>query len=293
MSTLYQLKGRVGRGLRQAYAYFLTSNSTITTEAEQRLTYVKTFTALGSGYDLARRDMEMRGHGTVFGEEQSGAWDIGLDLQASMLSAAVEAIQQELIMCAPDTRVEVGDELEALGVRVGPLPAAADVNAISRWEARLTEEVVKELNGMAEVAAPVRKGAKKLPATIAEAPVEEAKPRRKAKIEPAQGTADAGADFCRRILSASSAAEITDIVTRFARIVNTVTPYPFAHAPLCSSNRPFLHRDANCAYRGPDCWSSWSAVIASAWLRADWASPSCTEGNSPSRAIVGEAVLSL
>ncbi|KAJ1430859.1 P-loop containing nucleoside triphosphate hydrolase protein, partial [Ochromonadaceae sp. CCMP2298] len=94
MSTLYQLKGRVGRGLRQAYAYFLTSNSTITTEAEQRLTYVKTFTALGSGYDLARRDMEMRGHGTVFGEEQSGARDIGLDLQASMLSAAVETIQQ-------------------------------------------------------------------------------------------------------------------------------------------------------------------------------------------------------
>eukprot|EP01035_Chromulina_nebulosa_P017289 gene17289-22825_t len=82
ISALYQLRGRVGRSDRQAYCCLLTNQTSLTVEAEQRLTYLKTFTALGSGYDLSRRDMEMRGHGTLFGSEQSGAKDIGIDLQS-------------------------------------------------------------------------------------------------------------------------------------------------------------------------------------------------------------------
>jgi len=62
ISSLYQLRGRVGRSNRQAYAYVMTSqNVSLTPEAEQRLLYLQTFTALGSGYELSRRDMEMRG----------------------------------------------------------------------------------------------------------------------------------------------------------------------------------------------------------------------------------------
>ena len=57
MSALYQLRGRVGRSPRQAYAYFMTNTTSMTIEAESRLTYLQTFTALGSGYDLSRRDM--------------------------------------------------------------------------------------------------------------------------------------------------------------------------------------------------------------------------------------------
>jgi transcription-repair coupling factor (superfamily II helicase) len=97
VSTLYQLRGRVGRSTRQAFAYFMTprNSSSLTVEAEQRLTYVKTFTALGSGYELSRRDMEMRGSGTLFGADQSGSQDIGLDLQASMLAKALEEIKSK------------------------------------------------------------------------------------------------------------------------------------------------------------------------------------------------------
>lgn len=67
MSALYQLRGRVGRSDRHAFAYFFTSRSQLTAEAEDRLGYLKIFTALGSGYELAMRDMEIRGYGTVFG----------------------------------------------------------------------------------------------------------------------------------------------------------------------------------------------------------------------------------
>eukprot|EP01036_Dinobryon_divergens_P029109 gene29108-38171_t len=76
----------------KAYAYVMTNdkNITITAAAEQRLTYLETFTALGSGYELSRRDMEMRGSGTLFGSDQSGSQDVGMDLQARMLSTALE-----------------------------------------------------------------------------------------------------------------------------------------------------------------------------------------------------------
>jgi transcription-repair coupling factor (superfamily II helicase) len=55
----------------------------------------QTFTALGSGYELARRDMELRGHGNIFGAEQSGAQDIGLDLEAKILVNAIELYKQK------------------------------------------------------------------------------------------------------------------------------------------------------------------------------------------------------
>lgn len=112
MATLYQLRGRVGRSTRQAFAYFMTSaNATLTVEAEQRLSFISTFTALGSGYELSRRDMEMRGGsprstppllnvwtplgaGNMFGSDQSGSQDVGADLQAQLLGEAIEALQQ-------------------------------------------------------------------------------------------------------------------------------------------------------------------------------------------------------
>lgn len=109
--------------------------------------HVQTFTALGSGYDLSRRDMEMRGHGTIFGSEQSGAKDIGLDLQAKVLASALESIKEEVILSSPDARIEVGGRVEAMGIQrlQQSIPSAHDTNAIARWEAALVSLVLSDL----------------------------------------------------------------------------------------------------------------------------------------------------
>jgi transcription-repair coupling factor (superfamily II helicase) len=56
----------------------MTNTTTLTADSELKLLYLKTLTALGSGYELARRDMEMRGFGTIFGADQSGTFDVGI-----------------------------------------------------------------------------------------------------------------------------------------------------------------------------------------------------------------------
>lgn len=144
MSALYQLRGRVGRSPKQAYAYFMTNTTSITIEAESRLKHIETFTALGSGYDLSRRDMEMRGFGTIFGSDQSGAADVGLDLQASILASAISRLNQEHILSVSETRVALGGVLEDFAVNnnVGTLPQASDLTAVSRWEASLAERLL-------------------------------------------------------------------------------------------------------------------------------------------------------
>lgn len=101
MSALYQLRGRVGRSSRQAFALFMTNKTSLTVEAETRLTYLRTFTRLGSGYDLSRRDMDMRGYGTIFGSEQSGTKDVGVDLQAVLLKNALEELKKSFILSGP------------------------------------------------------------------------------------------------------------------------------------------------------------------------------------------------
>jgi hypothetical protein len=105
---------------------------------------VQTFTALGSGYDLARRDMEMRGHGTIFGADQSGAKDVGLDLQAAILEKAVTALNKEFVLSIPDTRIAVGCELQQLGEKElkATLPFMKDLSAVSRWEAKFASYLI-------------------------------------------------------------------------------------------------------------------------------------------------------
>lgn len=143
ISTLYQLRGRVGRARRQAFAYFMT-NGSVTAEASTRLTYLSSMTALGSGYELSRRDMEMRGSGTVFGTDQSGAKDVGMDLQAVILRRAVDALKGELIIGVSETRLQLLTSLETAFPHLGPVPPTTDLNALARWEAALAELVVRE-----------------------------------------------------------------------------------------------------------------------------------------------------
>ena len=91
LAQLYQLKGRVGRSERQAFAYFLfPATHPLSDEATARLTAVGELTELGSGMKVAMRDLEIRGAGSLLGAEQSGQMSaVGFDLFANMLSEAV------------------------------------------------------------------------------------------------------------------------------------------------------------------------------------------------------------
>ncbi|MDQ6993528.1 MAG: transcription-repair coupling factor [Mariprofundus sp.] len=91
LSQLHQIRGRVGRSHRQAYAYLFTPDArSMTANARERLQAIAECSELGSGFLLARQDMEIRGAGNLLGAEQSGRIDeIGLDMYLDMLSDAV------------------------------------------------------------------------------------------------------------------------------------------------------------------------------------------------------------
>jgi transcription-repair coupling factor (superfamily II helicase) len=95
LSELYQLRGRVGRSDRRAYAYFLISDEdSLTPIARRRLAALKEFSDLGAGFRLAALDLELRGAGNVLGAEQSGHLNaIGLDLYLKMLEQTVEDLR--------------------------------------------------------------------------------------------------------------------------------------------------------------------------------------------------------
>lgn len=92
LSTLYQLRGRVGRSNRVAYAYFTYKKDKILTEvAEKRLQAIKEFTELGSGFKIAMRDLSIRGTGNILGAQQHGFIEsVGFDLYSQMLKEEIE-----------------------------------------------------------------------------------------------------------------------------------------------------------------------------------------------------------
>ncbi len=95
LSQIYQIRGRVGRADRVAYAYLMyQENKVLTQEAVKRLSAIKEFTNLGSGYRIAVRDLAIRGAGDILGKEQSGFIDaIGLDMYMKMLNEAMNKVK--------------------------------------------------------------------------------------------------------------------------------------------------------------------------------------------------------
>lgn len=95
LADLHQLRGRVGRSGLQAYAYFIVPETRCLTEtAQQRLSALNSYAALGSGFRLALRDMEIRGIGDLLGREQSGAMDsVGYHHYLKILSASVNELR--------------------------------------------------------------------------------------------------------------------------------------------------------------------------------------------------------
>jgi len=92
LSQLYQLRGRVGRSNRIAYAYFTYQKEKVLSEvAEKRLQAIKEFTELGSGFKIAMRDLSIRGAGNLLGAQQHGFIDsVGFDLYSQMLKEAID-----------------------------------------------------------------------------------------------------------------------------------------------------------------------------------------------------------
>ena len=109
LSQLYQLRGRVGRAGVQAHAWlFYPRQSKLTEAARQRLRALQEFTQLGSGYQLAVRDMEIRGVGNLLGAEQSGQMDaIGFDLYMEMLEDSINEIRGQKIPQVDETQVDL------------------------------------------------------------------------------------------------------------------------------------------------------------------------------------------
>ncbi len=98
LSQMYQLRGRVGRSNRMAYAFLLYKRDKLLREvAEKRLAAVREFTDLGSGFKIAMRDLEIRGAGNLLGAEQHGHMEaVGYDLYCKMLNEAVKHLKGEM-----------------------------------------------------------------------------------------------------------------------------------------------------------------------------------------------------
>ncbi len=95
LSQLYQLRGRVGRGGQQAFAYlFIPNEETLSTDAQKRMMAIQEFAELGSGFRIAAADLEIRGAGNLLGKQQSGnIAAVGLDLYLQMVEQAVQQLK--------------------------------------------------------------------------------------------------------------------------------------------------------------------------------------------------------
>ncbi len=109
LGQLYQLRGRVGRSNRKAYAYFLYKPQKVLTEvAEKRLAAIREFTEFGSGLRIAMRDLEIRGAGNLIGAQQHGHLaSLGFELYSQMLKEAVQELKGEKVEEKIETSIEV------------------------------------------------------------------------------------------------------------------------------------------------------------------------------------------
>ena len=127
LSQLYQLRGRVGRSDRNAYAYFTYRREELLTEtAERRLSAIKEFTEFGSGFKIAMRDLEIRGAGNILGAEQHGHIDsVGYDMYCKILETSIREMRGLPEKRELDTSIDINIDayiperyIKSLNVRV-------------------------------------------------------------------------------------------------------------------------------------------------------------------------------
>ena len=124
LSDLYQLRGRVGRYKHQAYAYLLLPrHASLLTDVRKRISAIKQYSTLGSGFKIAMRDLEIRGAGNLLGSEQSGhITAVGFDLYCQLLKQSVSVLKGEKVK----PRVEVRVALDFLEMNAGASDPDAD-----------------------------------------------------------------------------------------------------------------------------------------------------------------------
>lgn len=115
LSQLHQLRGRVGRSNRRAYAYLTyTPNKSLQEIAQKRLSAIREFTEFGSGFKIAMRDLEIRGAGNVLGGEQHGHMEaVGYDMYVKLLNEAVSLMKGEEIKAPVDEGCTVDMQVSA------------------------------------------------------------------------------------------------------------------------------------------------------------------------------------
>lgn len=169
LAELHQLRGRVGRSDRQAFAYFIVPSLTgITKKALRRLQAIEEFTEIGSGFNLSMRDLEIRGAGNLLGKEQTGFIDeIGFDLYIKLINEAVEELKyeefKEVFKSLPkpkekteptiDTYFEIGIPEEYMpdqGERLNFYTALYSVQSIEELE-ELKEEMIDRFGDLPEL----------------------------------------------------------------------------------------------------------------------------------------------
>lgn len=150
LSQLYQLRGRVGRSDRQAFAYITYKRDKILSEvAEKRLAAIRDFTELGAGFKIALRDLEVRGAGNLLGAEQHGHLDaIGYDLYCRMLDETIKELQGEVVNTRKTASVEL--DVDAFiptsyipdeGQRMDMYRRIAAIDGLQSWQ-----DAVDEMN---------------------------------------------------------------------------------------------------------------------------------------------------
>ncbi|MDP4114923.1 MAG: transcription-repair coupling factor [Bacteroidota bacterium] len=155
LAELHQLRGRVGRSNRQAYAYLIVpSLSSITKKALRRLQAIEDFSEIGSGFNISMRDLEIRGAGNLLGTEQSGFInDVGFDLYIKLINQAVDELKysefKEIFQNLPkpkDRAETVIDAFFELGISENYMPDQMDrLNFYTALYAAETLEDIEEI----------------------------------------------------------------------------------------------------------------------------------------------------
>lgn len=141
MSTLYQLRGRVGRSDLQGYAYLFHREESITEQAVMRLQAIGELHELGSGFDVANRDLEIRGAGSLLGTEQSGmAARVGFDLYMRMLKKSIRQLRGLDLPLVPRTNVILPKQEGSLEIRTKTPEGIVTTSAITIPEDYITSE---------------------------------------------------------------------------------------------------------------------------------------------------------
>ncbi|MDR0932059.1 MAG: transcription-repair coupling factor [Victivallales bacterium] len=148
LAELYQLRGRVGRWKHQAYSYMLLpKNQLVSSDARKRLAAIRRCSNLGAGFQLALRDLEIRGSGNLLGSEQSGHLDtIGFDLYCQLLKHEIALLRGERHELLPEVEIGIDFVSFSLTASAGSLAAAIPPDYIGGDRLRL--EAYRKLSAL-------------------------------------------------------------------------------------------------------------------------------------------------